>query len=134
MTELGAPHSCAGSRTPPRCQPRFLAGLQCGQQPPPPPPPRAAGYSSKRFIFERAKELGVRAVVIDGPDSWSKVGPAGLSSAGSPPSSPAALQLHASSQSEGRSHAVLSGGRPCGATWRSTCWRRASSRNLWGWT
>ena len=31
-----------------------------------------AGYSGKRFIFERAKELGVRAVVIDGPDSWSK--------------------------------------------------------------
>ncbi|KAL4430749.1 hypothetical protein ABPG75_006005 [Micractinium tetrahymenae] len=31
-----------------------------------------AGYSSKRFIFERAKELGVRSVVIDGPDSWSK--------------------------------------------------------------
>jgi carnosine synthase len=32
-----------------------------------------AGYSSKRFIFEKAKELGVRSVVIDGPDSWSKV-------------------------------------------------------------
>lgn len=31
-----------------------------------------AGYSGKRFIFERAKELGVRTVVIDGPDSWSK--------------------------------------------------------------
>jgi biotin carboxylase len=31
-----------------------------------------AGYSGKKFIFERAKELGVRAVVIDGPDSWSK--------------------------------------------------------------
>lgn len=37
-------------------------------------PSPAAGYSSKRFIFERAKELGVRSVVIDGPDSWSKVG------------------------------------------------------------
>lgn len=36
-----------------------------------------AGYSSKRFIFERAKELGVRSVVIDGPDSWSRVGMAG---------------------------------------------------------
>ena len=31
-----------------------------------------AGYSGKRFVFERAKELGVRTVVIDGPDSWSK--------------------------------------------------------------
>jgi len=31
-----------------------------------------AGYSGKRFIFERAKELGVRSVVIDGPDSWSR--------------------------------------------------------------
>lgn len=29
-----------------------------------------AGYSGKRFIFEKAKELGVRSVVIDGPDSW----------------------------------------------------------------
>lgn len=33
----------------------------------------AAGYSGKRFIFEKAKELGVRSVIIDGPDSWSKV-------------------------------------------------------------
>ncbi|KDD77180.1 ATP-grasp domain-containing protein [Helicosporidium sp. ATCC 50920] len=31
-----------------------------------------AGYSGKRFIFERAKELGVRSVIIDGPDSWAK--------------------------------------------------------------
>ena len=31
-----------------------------------------AGYSGKRFIFERAKELGVRSVVVDGPDSWSR--------------------------------------------------------------
>jgi biotin carboxylase len=30
-----------------------------------------AGYSGKRFIFERAKELGVRSIVIDGPESWS---------------------------------------------------------------
>ncbi|GIL64485.1 hypothetical protein Vafri_18388 [Volvox africanus] len=29
-----------------------------------------AGYSGKRFIFEKAKELGVRTVVLDGPDSW----------------------------------------------------------------
>lgn len=29
-----------------------------------------AGYSGKRFIFEKAKELGVRSVIIDGPDSW----------------------------------------------------------------
>ena len=32
-----------------------------------------AGYSGKRFIFEKAKELGVRSVIVDGPDSWSKV-------------------------------------------------------------
>eukprot|EP00891_Asterochloris_glomerata_P006828 jgi/Astpho2/6828/Aster-06504 len=31
-----------------------------------------AGYSGKRFIFEKAKELGVRSVIIDGPDSWSQ--------------------------------------------------------------
>lgn len=31
-----------------------------------------AGYSGKRFIFERCKELGVKAVIIDGPDSWSQ--------------------------------------------------------------
>ena len=31
-----------------------------------------AGYSGKRFIFEKAKELGVRSVLIDGPDSWSR--------------------------------------------------------------
>jgi hypothetical protein len=31
-----------------------------------------AGYSGKRFIFERCKQLGVRAVVIDGHDSWSE--------------------------------------------------------------
>lgn len=31
-----------------------------------------AGYSGKRFVFEKAKELGVRSVIIDGPDSWSK--------------------------------------------------------------
>lgn len=30
-----------------------------------------AGYSGKRFIFERCKQLGLRSVVIDGPDSWS---------------------------------------------------------------
>lgn len=33
-------------------------------------PPPAAG---KRFVFEKAKELGVRVVLIDGPESWSKV-------------------------------------------------------------
>ena len=27
-----------------------------------------AGYSGKRFIFEKAKELGVRAIVLDGPE------------------------------------------------------------------
>lgn len=31
-----------------------------------------AGYSGKRFIFERCKELGVRSIIIDGPDSWSQ--------------------------------------------------------------
>ena len=31
-----------------------------------------AGYSGKRFIYEKAKELGVRIVIIDGPDSWSQ--------------------------------------------------------------
>lgn len=31
-----------------------------------------AGYRGKRFIFERAKELGVRSVILDGPDSWSQ--------------------------------------------------------------
>lgn len=31
-----------------------------------------AGYSGKRFIFERAKELGVRSIVLDGPDSWAQ--------------------------------------------------------------
>ena len=34
----------------------------------------AAGYSGKRFVFEKARELGVRSVIIDGPDSWSQVG------------------------------------------------------------
>ncbi|EFN56176.1 hypothetical protein CHLNCDRAFT_144890 [Chlorella variabilis] len=32
-----------------------------------------AGLPSKRFVFEKAKELGVRVVLIDGPESWSKV-------------------------------------------------------------
>ena len=32
-----------------------------------------AGYSGKRFIFERARELGVRSVILDGPDSWAQV-------------------------------------------------------------
>lgn len=31
-----------------------------------------AGYSGKRFVFEKAKELGVRSVILDGPDSWSQ--------------------------------------------------------------
>jgi carnosine synthase len=30
-------------------------------------------YAGKRFIFEKAKELGVRSVIIDGPESWSQV-------------------------------------------------------------
>jgi len=32
----------------------------------------SAGYPGKRFIFERAAELGVKSVIIDHPDSWSK--------------------------------------------------------------
>ena len=31
-----------------------------------------AGYSGKRFIFERCKQLGVRSVILDGADSWSQ--------------------------------------------------------------
>jgi hypothetical protein len=31
-----------------------------------------AGYSGKRFVFERCKQLGVRSIVIDGHDSWSE--------------------------------------------------------------
>ncbi|CAL5224156.1 g6793 [Coccomyxa viridis] len=31
-----------------------------------------AGYSGKRFVYERAHELGIRLVIIDGPDSWAK--------------------------------------------------------------
>jgi hypothetical protein len=35
--------------------------------------PPASGYSGKRFIFEKAHELGVRAIVLDGPDSWAQI-------------------------------------------------------------
>jgi carnosine synthase len=31
-----------------------------------------AGYAGKRFVFERACELGVKSVVIDHPDSWCR--------------------------------------------------------------
>lgn len=31
-----------------------------------------AGYAGKRFVFERAAQLGVRSVVIEHPDSWAK--------------------------------------------------------------
>eukprot|EP01026_Neomeris_dumetosa_P072732 TRINITY_DN7416_c0_g1_i2.p1 TRINITY_DN7416_c0_g1~~TRINITY_DN7416_c0_g1_i2.p1 ORF type:complete len:371 (+),score=42.10 TRINITY_DN7416_c0_g1_i2:66-1115(+) len=31
-----------------------------------------AGSSGKRFIYKRAKQLGVRTIIIDGPDSWSQ--------------------------------------------------------------
>lgn len=31
-----------------------------------------AGYSGKKFIFEKAKDLGVRSIVLDGPDSWAQ--------------------------------------------------------------
>jgi len=32
----------------------------------------SAGYPGKRFIFERAAALGVKSVIIDHPDSWSR--------------------------------------------------------------
>jgi len=31
-----------------------------------------AGYPGKRFIFERACELGIKSVIIEHPDSWSR--------------------------------------------------------------
>lgn len=31
-----------------------------------------AGYPGKRFVFERAFELGIKSVVIEHPDSWAK--------------------------------------------------------------
>lgn len=31
-----------------------------------------AGYEGKRFVYEKAAELGVRSVMIESPDSWSK--------------------------------------------------------------
>lgn len=31
-----------------------------------------AGYEGKRFIFERAKELGVKIILIDKPTTWAK--------------------------------------------------------------
>ena len=31
-----------------------------------------AGYPGKRFIYEKAKSLGVEVTIIDSPDSWSK--------------------------------------------------------------
>merc|ERR1719262_1496169 len=32
-----------------------------------------AGLQGKRFIFERAASLGVKCIVVDLPDSWSRV-------------------------------------------------------------
>jgi len=32
----------------------------------------SAGYVGKRFVFERAAQLGVRSVVIEHPDSWAQ--------------------------------------------------------------
>eukprot|EP00405_Crypthecodinium_cohnii_P018813 CAMPEP_0206482574 /NCGR_PEP_ID=MMETSP0324_2-20121206/38948_1 /ASSEMBLY_ACC=CAM_ASM_000836 /TAXON_ID=2866 /ORGANISM="Crypthecodinium cohnii, Strain Seligo" /LENGTH=591 /DNA_ID=CAMNT_0053960533 /DNA_START=140 /DNA_END=1915 /DNA_ORIENTATION=+ len=32
----------------------------------------SAGYPGKRFIYERAAALGVKSVILDHPDSWSK--------------------------------------------------------------
>ena len=34
--------------------------------------PSELGSTLHRFIFEKAKELGVRSVVLDGPDSWAQ--------------------------------------------------------------
>ena len=31
-----------------------------------------AGYEGKRFIYEKAKQLGVASIIVDSPDSWSK--------------------------------------------------------------
>lgn len=31
-----------------------------------------AGYPGKRFVFERARDLGIKAVIIEHPDSWSR--------------------------------------------------------------
>lgn len=31
-----------------------------------------AGYSGKRFIYEQAKQLGVRMIMIDGPECWAR--------------------------------------------------------------
>ena len=31
------------------------------------------GYSGKRFIYERAKELGVKVIIIDGPDRYNTI-------------------------------------------------------------
>jgi hypothetical protein len=28
--------------------------------------------SGKRFIFDKAHSLGVRTIIVDGPDSWAK--------------------------------------------------------------
>jgi carnosine synthase len=36
-------------------------------------PPFRAGYSGKRFVFEKAAELGVKCVVLDAPDSWAQL-------------------------------------------------------------
>jgi carnosine synthase len=30
-----------------------------------------AGYSGKRFIYEKARSLGVQVTIIDSPDSWA---------------------------------------------------------------
>lgn len=32
-----------------------------------------AGYSGKRFVFEKAAELGVKAIVLDAADSWAQL-------------------------------------------------------------
>eukprot|EP00421_Protoceratium_reticulatum_P007209 CAMPEP_0168373080 /NCGR_PEP_ID=MMETSP0228-20121227/8607_1 /TAXON_ID=133427 /ORGANISM="Protoceratium reticulatum, Strain CCCM 535 (=CCMP 1889)" /LENGTH=252 /DNA_ID=CAMNT_0008385997 /DNA_START=55 /DNA_END=809 /DNA_ORIENTATION=+ len=32
----------------------------------------SAGYPGKRFIFERAAKLGIKSVILDHPDSWSR--------------------------------------------------------------
>ncbi|GBF94434.1 hypothetical protein Rsub_07248 [Raphidocelis subcapitata] len=32
-----------------------------------------AGYSGKRFVFEKAHELGVKSIVLDAPDSWAQL-------------------------------------------------------------
>jgi hypothetical protein len=69
----------ARRQTPPSPPPHRLPSSAPHCTYPPPasprsPPPRAPpGYSGKRFVFEKAAELGVSCVVLDAADSWARV-------------------------------------------------------------